>query len=46
MTLFLIGAGLTRQTLRRVGLKPLLFGALLWACVSGAVLAALLQEII
>lgn len=34
MTLFLIGAGLTRQVLRQVGVKPLLLGVVLWAIVS------------
>ncbi|PLY02725.1 MAG: putative sulfate exporter family transporter [Desulfuromonas sp.] len=43
MTLFLIGASLTRQTLQRVGLKPLLMGALLWVCVMGATLAIVLK---
>jgi uncharacterized integral membrane protein (TIGR00698 family) len=35
-TLFLIGAGLTRQTLRQVGAKPLLQGVLLWLIVATA----------
>jgi uncharacterized integral membrane protein (TIGR00698 family) len=34
MTLFLIGAGLTRQVLRQVGMKPLLLGVILWIIVS------------
>ena len=34
MTLFLIGAGLTRQVLRQVGLRPLLLGIVLWVIVS------------
>ncbi|MDH4007905.1 MAG: putative sulfate exporter family transporter [Desulfuromonadales bacterium] len=38
MTLFLIGAGLTRQVLRQVGLKPLLLGVILWIIVSIATL--------
>ena len=33
-TLFLIGTGLSRQTLRQVGLKPLLQGILLWVAVA------------
>ena len=39
MTLFLIGAGLTRQVLRQVGVKPLLLGVVLWAIVSVATLS-------
>lgn len=39
LSLFFIGAGLTRQTLRAVGLRPLLQGVLLWLCVSVASLA-------
>ena len=34
MTLFLIGAGLTRTVLAEVGLKPLLLGIILWLVVS------------
>lgn len=41
MTLFLIGTGLTRQTLRQAGLKPLLFALLLWLCVGGGTLLLL-----
>lgn len=43
MTLFLIGAGLTRQTLQQVGLKPLIMGFLLWCCVSVCTLFFLLH---
>jgi uncharacterized membrane protein YadS len=39
MTLFLIGAGLTRQVLRQVGVKPLLLGVVLWLIVSVATLS-------
>jgi uncharacterized membrane protein YadS len=38
MTLFLIGAGLTRQVLRQVGLRPLLLGMVLWVIVSSTTL--------
>ncbi len=41
-TLFLIGAGLTRATLRAVGVRPLVMGVLLWACVSAVSLAVIL----
>lgn len=33
-TLFLIGAGLSRQTIRQVGFKPVLLGIILWFCIS------------
>lgn len=42
MTLFLVGAGLTKKVLRQVGLKPLLFGVVLWVVVSVTVLSLLL----
>ena len=42
LTLFLIGAGLSRATLRTVGARPLLQGVLLWAAVASASLAAIL----
>ncbi len=34
LSLFLIGASLTRETLRSVGLRPLVQGVLLWASIS------------
>ncbi len=40
LSLFLIGCGLTRETLRGVGFRPLLQGVLLWAAAAGASLAA------
>jgi uncharacterized membrane protein YadS len=33
-TLFLIGTGLSRETLRQVGIRPLLQGLLLWLAVG------------
>jgi uncharacterized integral membrane protein (TIGR00698 family) len=36
VTLFLIGAGLSRRTLKTVGVKPVLQGVLLWAIISTA----------
>ncbi len=42
LTLFLIGAGLSRATLRAVGARPLVQGVLLWAAVAGVSLAAVL----
>lgn len=43
MTLFLIGAGLTRQVLLQVGARPLLLGVVLWITVSVTTLALILQ---
>lgn len=34
ITLFLIGAGLSRNNLKKVGLRPLLFGLTLWIIIS------------
>jgi uncharacterized integral membrane protein (TIGR00698 family) len=34
LTLFLIGAGLARRTLRSVGVRPLLLGVILWVVIS------------
>ncbi len=41
LTLFLIGAGLSREVLAKVGMRPLLQGITLWLLVSGLTLAAL-----
>lgn len=43
MTLFLIGAGLTRKVLGQVGAKPLLLGIALWLAVSASTLALILK---
>jgi uncharacterized integral membrane protein (TIGR00698 family) len=40
LTLYLIGLGLTRDTLRQVGHRPLLQGLLLWALLGGGTLLA------
>lgn len=42
MTLFLIGAGLTRQALRQLGMRPLFMGVILWVIVSLATLALII----
>jgi len=42
LSLFFIGAGLTRETLKAVGLKPLLQGVLLWIIISCASLFVVL----
>jgi uncharacterized membrane protein YadS len=46
ITLFLVGNGLTREVLRKVGIRPLAQGITLWVIVSAAVLAAISVEII
>ncbi len=42
LTLFLIGAGLSKKVLQAVGIKPLLQGALLWLIISATALWAIL----
>ena len=42
LSLFFIGAGLTRKTLRAVGLRPLIQGVLLWVTISLVSLAYIL----
>ena len=46
VTLFLIGAGVSLQTLRQVGFRPLVQGALLWLLVGSATLLLVLRGII
>jgi len=41
LTLFLIGAGLSRATLRVVGTRPLIHAVLLWLTIGGATLGAI-----
>ena len=43
LTLFLIGAGLSRRVLAAVGIKPLLQGLSLWIAISAAALYAVLH---
>jgi len=43
LTLFLIGAGLSRKVLVSVGFKPLLQGVVLWAAISTAALYAVMH---
>ncbi|MBV8255441.1 MAG: putative sulfate exporter family transporter [Chitinophaga sp.] len=42
LTLFLIGANLTKEVLRGIGWKPLLLGILLWAFISTGALMTIL----
>jgi uncharacterized integral membrane protein (TIGR00698 family) len=44
VTLFLIGCGFSRQALVQVGLRPLLVGVVLWACVAATTAGALLAN--
>jgi len=46
MTLFLIGAGLTRKVLGQVGLRPLLLGIVLWVVVSAATFGLIIGDYI
>lgn len=41
LTLFLIGSGLSPKTLRAVGFRPMLQGAMLWIFIAGITLAAI-----
>lgn len=43
LTLFLIGAGLSRKVLTSVGFKPLLQGVTLWIAISGIALYAVMH---
>ena len=46
MTLFLIGAGLTKKVLAEVGVKPMLMGVSLWIIVSTSTIAAITTGIL
>lgn len=43
LTLFLIGAGLSRKVIASVGFKPLLQGVVLWILISGTALYAVMH---
>jgi uncharacterized membrane protein YadS len=43
VTLFLIGAGLSRNVLQKIGIRPLIQGFILWLLVSAATLSAVLR---
>lgn len=45
VTLFLIGAGLTRKSLAAVGARPLILGVVLWICISAAGLWAVMTTL-
>jgi uncharacterized membrane protein YadS len=42
LTLFLLGLGLSREAVARVGARPFVLGVLLWLLTAGATLAAIL----
>lgn len=46
VTLFLIGANLSRKTLKAVGFRPLLMGVVLWGVVASAVLVFILTGLV
>jgi len=46
VTLFLIGAGVSRETLKKVGFRPMLQGVTLWMIVSSVTLAAIVYRLI
>lgn len=46
LTLFLIGAGLTAESLKSVGLRPMVQGVLLWLLTLSAVLAAVVTGLL
>jgi uncharacterized integral membrane protein (TIGR00698 family) len=46
LTLFLIGANLTRSAVQAVGVRPLAQGLLLWGCMAGLSLGALVLHLI
>lgn len=46
ITLFLVGLGLSRDVLKKVGIKPMVHGILLWIFVSTATLAVIVRKII
>ena len=46
LTLFFIGAGLTRSALKNVGIKPFLLGAILWVFISVVSLWVIMQTVV
>ena len=45
LTLFLIGAGLSRQVIRQVGIRPMVQGVLLWIFIGAISLGVILLEL-
>lgn len=46
LALFFIGASLTKETLKKVGMRPMVLGILLWIIVGGGTLGAILAGVI
>jgi uncharacterized integral membrane protein (TIGR00698 family) len=46
VTLFLIGANLSRESLRKIGLRPLVHGVLLWVIVGTSTLLAIVAGVL
>ncbi len=46
LTLFLLGAGISREALRRVGARPLVQGVVLWIVVGSATLLLVVERVI
>ncbi len=46
LTLFLLGAGISREALRRVGARPLVQGVVLWVVVGSATLLLIVGRVI
>jgi len=46
VTLFLIGSGISKSTLRKVGVRPMLQGVLLWIVVAALSLWAIRRRLI
>jgi uncharacterized membrane protein YadS len=46
VTLFFIGAGLTRESLRLVGARPLLLGVCLWVAMAAFSLTAIVLHVV
>lgn len=46
VTLFLIGSGLTKEVLQRVGVRPMAQGVVLWILAGGVTLQAILSGVI
>jgi uncharacterized membrane protein YadS len=42
LTLFLVGAGVSRDAVKQVGARPLVLGVVLWVVVASATLTAIL----
>ncbi|MBX2994934.1 MAG: putative sulfate exporter family transporter [Bdellovibrionaceae bacterium] len=42
LTLFLVGLGLTRENIKLVGVRPFLFGLVLWICMASGALIAIM----